>query len=274
MEVVDHSITEESFTLRACLECGFLHTHPQPTANAIGRYYASEDYVSHSETRRGLINRIYGAVQGYNIRYKYRLVNRDVPRGTWLDYGSGAGAFMEYAHSHGKEIIGLEPDTDARTRAESRGMTVYDTDHLAHLPDESIAAVTMWHVLEHVHDIHDLLRQIRRILRPGGKLVIAVPHPYSYDALRYQSHWAALDVPRHLWHFRKRDIIRLANDHGFAERSKHPLWLDSFYVSMLSEKYKNGNLIRGIWVGFLSNFYARFSGYPYSSQIYVLRKTE
>ena len=273
LSVVDRSITGEKFTVRSCRKCGFCHTHPQPDENNIGRYYASDEYVSHSETRAGIINKLYGFLQKYNLRYKHRLLSKIVPRGTWLDYGAGAGAFMAYCKQKNIDIIGLEPDEPSRNKASAKGLEIYSPSHIAAFQEGEFAAITMWHVLEHVHQLNALLAQAHRILKPGGILTIAVPNLLSYDAHHYKEFWAAYDVPRHLWHFREKDVRGITIPHGFEFRSKHPLKLDAFYVSMLSEKYMKGNLLRGIWIGLRSNFHARFSAYPYSSEVYVFKKS-
>ncbi len=275
LSVVDWSISGEKFILRSCRQCGFCHTHPQPDENNIDRYYASENYVSHSETRKGFINKLYGTFQKFNLRYKYRLLSNKVPRGTWLDYGAGAGAFMQYCKSQGVNVIGLEPDGASRNKASTKGLEMHHPSHISSLPKESVAAITMWHVLEHVHNLHDVLHHANRILKPDGVLAIAVPNLLSYDAHHYKQYWAAYDVPRHLWHFREQDVRGITEPRGFSFVSKHPLKLDSFYVSMLSEKYKEkGLLLLGVWLGLRSNFHARFSGYPYSSEVYVFKKSK
>lgn len=274
LSVVDRSISREKFTVRSCRQCGFCHTHPQPDEHSIGRYYASDEYISHSESRKGIINKLYGFLQKSNLRYKHRLVSKVVPRGTWLDYGAGAGAFMHYCKGQGTDIMGLEPNEPSRKKAAEKGLEIYPPSHIASLSENTYAAITMWHVLEHVHKLHGLLDQAGRVLKPDGLLIIAVPNQLSYDAHHYKEFWAAYDVPRHLWHFREKDVQSLTEPHGFQFLSKHPLKLDAFYVSMLSEKYMKGMLLRGIWIGLRSNFHARFSGYPYSSEVYVFKKTQ
>ena len=269
----DQSISGETFQIWSCRQCGFCHTSPQPDEAHIGKYYDSETYVSHSESQTGIINFLYAKLQRYNLRYKYRLIAKKVPRGTWLDYGGGAGAFLEYCQSKGQEILGLEPDEKARKRAEDKNLHMIHTRELSALPEDAFSAVTMWHVLEHVHNPAQVLKQIHRVIKQEGLLVVAVPNLRSMDAHHYKEYWAGYDVPRHLWHFREKDVRAFAEEAGFEFQSKHPLKLDAFYVSMLSEKYmKWGSLIRGVWYGLRSNFHAAFSGYPHSSQVYIFRK--
>lgn len=269
----DHTVTGETFDIRSCKLCGFCHTSPQPSPQTISKYYDSEEYVSHSETRTGIINFLYGKVQKLNLQDKFRWVKKDVPRGTWLDYGGGAGAFMQYVQSKGQPIVGVEPDEKARTRAIEKGLDMRRPEEVAEIPNEEFAAITLWHVLEHIHNPREVLETLRDKLKPEGVLVIALPNLRSKDAHHYKEFWAGYDVPRHLWHFREKDIKILVKTSGFEYQITHPMKFDAFYVSMLSEKYmKWGSLTRGVWNGLRSNIHAALSGYPYSSQVYVFKK--
>jgi predicted SAM-dependent methyltransferase len=132
----------------------------------------------------------------------------------------------------------------------------------------------MWHVLEHVHELHAYIKQIGELLAPGGKLFIAVPNYTSKDADMYKEHWAAYDVPRHLYHFSPQSMEKLLAMHGLQLAAVKPMWFDSFYVSMLSEQYKNGkgNIIKALFNGFMSNLKAWGNVRKCSSVIYVISK--
>lgn len=267
----DHTVSHERFSLQECSECGFLMTSPRPTDGILPSYYASEAYVSHSESKKGIINRLYYFVQQINLRSKFKLAKKHAPEGNWLDYGSGSGAFLQYADQKGINIVGIEPDETARNNATQKGQTSHNVDHYNnHL--QKFACITMWHVLEHIPNFKEVLLQHAHRLLPFGTLIIAVPNWKSFDANYYGAEWAALDVPRHLWHFTEKDIQSLAMDIGLNYKSCHPMLFDSFYVSMLSAKYNNSSMLHAMRIGLQSNIKGLRSEAPYSSQIYILRK--
>lgn len=271
MEVKDYSISKEKFNLDVCSSCSFVLTNPRPKNEVLSDYYKSEEYISHSGTRKGIINKLYHYVQKYNLKRKYKSFYKTVPRGTWMDYGAGNGAFLKHLKEQNISSVGYEPDEAARRIGTNNGLTVLDSSK--YKPDEAkYAAITMWHVLEHIPELNEIILTHYSNLKEDGILVIAVPNHLSYDACYYKNLWAAYDVPRHLWHFSENDVLTLASKHGFEHLTTSPMLFDSYYVSMLSEKYKKGNMIRGVIIGAMSNFYARVSGYPFSSQIYVFRK--
>ena len=270
--VKDYSISKENFTISKCANCGFILTNPQPAPENLGKYYESEDYVSHSQTKKGFINSIYQIVKGLNLQNKFNYIKTYVPRGTWVDYGAGAGDFVSFISKKGIDISGFEPNDKARINAETKGIELWPIEKIHDLSDDSVACITLWHVLEHIPDFHSVLELLSRKLKSGGALVIAVPNCASYDALLYKNLWAAYDVPRHLWHFKESDIKNLSQQLNLTYHSKKGMPFDSFYVSMLSEKYKKGSILLGVYYGFKSNLLAKFSSYPYSSQIYILKK--
>lgn len=268
-DVNDHSISGEKFSIVVCNKCRLHITHPLP--QNLGKYYESEEYISHTETRKGIVNKIYHLVQKENLSRKFVNANNHAPQGKWMDYGCGAGAFLNYLKSKGIPSRGFEPDNKARAVAKQKNLEVNDIlDYPA--TQEMFACITMWHVLEHIPNMQEIVHLHYSKLKENGILVIAVPNHESFDAKRYKSHWAAYDVPRHLWHFTEADITRLAEKNNFKLERTYPMKFDSYYVSMLSEKYRKGTLLNGVATGFLSNLFARISGYPYSSQVYVLRK--
>lgn len=267
----DYSISKAYFNVVMCNQCSFVITNPRPVDSELGKYYESEDYISHSATRKGLINKLYHAVQKYNLRLKYKAIAKYVPRGTWMDYGAGNGAFLSYLSSKSIPVEGFEPDEKARDLAAEKGISIHASSvYLLH--KSQYASITMWHVLEHIPNLDEIIESHFNHLGPNGILTIAVPNHLSFDSRFYKTFWAAYDVPRHLWHFSEKNMVDLVSKHGFDHINTSPMPFDSYYVSMLSEKYKKGYLLRGVVIGLLSNFYARISGYPFSSQIYVFRK--
>lgn len=270
--VQDFSISKETFQLTQCKECSFLLTNPQPTPDNLWRYYESEEYISHSKTTKGFINFWYRKVQALNLSLKFKSIQPHVPRGTWLDYGAGAGDFVKYISSKGIRIEGLEPSQTARKTAALQAVKLNDTSTLTSIEHGSLACITLWHVLEHIPDFTTILGTLTKLLVKDGLLVIAVPNYQSLDAKKYGANWAAYDVPRHLWHFTQKDITALAKQLQLDLIDTKGMIFDSIYVSLLSEKYQDGSSIAGIVNGLKSNLSAWKTSTPYSSQIYILRK--
>lgn len=271
----DHTVSHESFEIWHCDDCSNRFTQAVPDLMHIGPYYQSTEYISHSDTAKGFINRLYHWVRSYTLGTKRRLIQRvtGMQQGALLDIGAGTGAFVTTMLQAGWKVTGLEPDSIARENAKTKhGIELRSADEIYSLPPTSFDVITLWHVLEHVHDLHGYFRQFKALLKPGGKLVIAVPNYTSKDAAVYGRHWAAWDVPRHLYHFSPAGMQQLAHLEGFNIQSIHPMWFDAFYVSMLSEQYKNGkpNLAGALLKGLSSNLAAIGDKRRCSSLIYVL----
>lgn len=270
--IKDLSISKEDFHLSQCENCKFLFTNPQPSPDDLWRYYESEDYVSHNKTTKGFIHFWYRQIQKLNLSLKLKAIKPHVPRGTWLDYGAGAGDFVKYVRANGLSIEGLEPSETARKTARDHSIELKETTYLSSITHESIACVTLWHVLEHITNFTEVLTNLSRLLVPEGVLAIAVPNYLSLDAKHYGDGWAAYDVPRHLWHFTEKDILKISESLQLQLVDKKGMIFDSVYVSLLSEKYKNGSNISGIVNGLKSNVAAMKKTSPFSSQIYILKK--
>lgn len=271
IKVSDHSVSKESFDLLFNEEYQLLKTSPQPSLDKLPSYYESEDYISHTDSKRTLFEKAYHLVKRNALNNKVNLITKLIPqKGIVLDIGSGTGDFLITAKSKGWYISGLEPNPKAKKIAELKGV-VFESS-LETIPDNSMDVITMWHVLEHVPNVEEQFAQLKRIVKPNGYIIIAVPNYKSFDAKFYKEFWAAFDVPRHLWHFSKTSIERLAANSDLKLISINPMWFDSFYVSLLSEKYKTGkmNLIKGFFIGFASNFVGMFKK-EYSSHIYTIK---
>jgi 2-polyprenyl-3-methyl-5-hydroxy-6-metoxy-1,4-benzoquinol methylase len=275
LECKDHSVSRETFTIVQCNDCGFRFTNPRPEEDRIGEYYKSEDYVSHSNTSKGLINTAYQFVRKYTLRRKLALISSLVTKGRLLDIGCGTGEFLAVCKEAGWNVSGIEPSKEAREQAiQNHQLEVHNEDKLSEYANESFDMITMWHVLEHVPKLQERIRDIKRLLKKGGILVVAVPNCASGDALHYKEYWAAYDVPRHLYHFRPNDIQKVFEEKEMKVVDMLPMKFDSFYVSMLSEKYLHGKqrIFHALWRGLLSNLSASRKGTTYSSQIYIIKK--
>ncbi|MBC7862884.1 MAG: class I SAM-dependent methyltransferase [Bacteroidia bacterium] len=273
----DFTVSQKVFEIKSCEGCGFKFTSPRPQAQDLGNYYKSEDYVSHSDTKKGAVNRLYHWVRSYTLIKKLQLVLRYSKRGKILDFGCGTGAFLEICKRDKWEVFGIEPDPDARKLAkEKSGVEAFESKEEFHkqLPQQKFDAITLWHVLEHVPDLEAWFEFIKDHISANGKIIIAVPNCSSFDAKKFGEFWAAYDVPRHLSHFTPKDIETLFKKHGYSLIKTLPMVFDSFYVSMLSNKYKHGStrLFASFWTGFVSNLKANKTGLTFSSQIYILQR--
>ncbi len=275
----DHTVSQKDFQIKRCKDCGFKFTSPRPADSELGAYYKAESYVSHSDTKKGLINTLYHWVRSYTLIKKLQLVmhHTGLKKGRILDYGAGTGAFLDTCKKNGWDATGIEPDETAnKVMAEKFSISSYPNLGAAKATSalHDFDVITAWHVLEHVPDLKETIQTLKESLKEKAKLIVAVPNPTSHDAAVYKSNWAAYDVPRHLWHFAPADMERLMKDSGFKLIKTLPMIFDSFYVSMLSEQYKTGRkgLLKAFWVGLRSNLKANKTGKEFSSQIYVFQK--
>ena len=269
-KVKDHFLSQEEFQIMACPDCDLVYTEPRPAPDKIGAYYKSEEYYSHQENKKGFIPKIYEAVKKVNLKNKIRLSLRDLPQGNLLDIGCGVGDFLLQARKVGWSIQGVEPSEDARKIAYKRlGFNPLLPSESSSLPDASFDVITMWHVLEHVDDLHGQVAEIQRLLKPGGRLVLALPNYHSFDCQYYKEYWAAWDVPRHLNHFHISSLEHLFNPSHIKLVELDKLRWDAYYISFLSEKYKGHSLplLRGAIIGLCSNLKALFDD-EYSSMVY------
>ncbi len=276
--ICDYSITKEFFSIMICSSCGFLFTNPRPPADKIGRYYESDDYISHSDSDKGLISKLYKFIRNIALKSKLKLMEKHCAGDrTLLDYGAGTGAFLSVAKSNGWHVQGLEPNDSARMVAlEKHAIELKDSLALYALPSNSIGTITLWHVLEHIHLLDETIWELKRVLRDNGTMIIALPNCSSHDAIYYGDYWAAYDVPRHLYHFQPFHVEQFAKRHRLEIVEYVPMKFDAFYVSMLSEKYKTGstNYLKAFLQGWKSNRAAKGDSKKFSSVIYILKKNK
>ena len=277
LSATDHTVSKEVFPIAECSGCTLRFTQNVPGPECIAPYYKSEEYISHTNTSKGLINRLYQFVRSRTMVSKRKLIQQStgLSKGDLLDVGSGVGTFVHIMKQAGWQVTGLEPDAGARkVAAQVYNTTLTDITQFYDLPAASFDAITLWHVLEHVHELQQYIQQLKTLLKENGKLFIAVPNYRSKDAAVYKDHWAAYDVPRHLYHFSPRSIEVLMEKNGMKVAAFKPMWYDSFYISLLSSKYKNGhsNLAAAFFNGLRSNLSAIGDVRKCSSVIYVVSK--
>jgi 2-polyprenyl-3-methyl-5-hydroxy-6-metoxy-1,4-benzoquinol methylase len=268
-DTLDYTTTRESFTITRCNHCSLLLTNPRPTKESIGKYYESDKYISHTGGGAGLIDTLYRAVRARTLRAKLNLVNSYQSKFNLLDYGCGTGEFLATCKDAGWTVTGVEPSDDARIKIRNDIPVVADLTQV----QTHVNAITLWHVLEHVHDLNETLARMRSLLTNNGTVFIAVPNHESYDARHYRNFWAGYDVPRHLWHFNKENIKTLLTRHNLRLQAIQPMKFDSFYVSLLSESYRHpgksgfARAISAFTTGLLSNIKAGRDNH--SSLIYI-----
>lgn len=270
IKVEDYSVSNEVFDLHHNTAYDLLITFPKPSLETLPNYYESDDYISHTDKSRTLFERVYQIIKSIAIKKKISLINKHSNKGALLDIGAGTGSFLYAAKKDGWQTIGLEPSEKAKQFASQKGLEF--VDNLNDIPSQSQDIVTMWHVLEHVPNLEDYLFELKRIIKPTGTIFIAVPNFKSFDASYYGKFWAAYDVPRHLWHFSKGSIQKLFSEKQMRLEAVLPMKFDSYYVSLLSEKNRNGKIkpLRAFFVGLKSNNEAKQTK-EYSSHIYVIK---
>ncbi|MFT5248313.1 MAG: 2-polyprenyl-3-methyl-5-hydroxy-6-metoxy-1,4-benzoquinol methylase [bacterium] len=274
LKVKDHSVSGESFQLIKNETYGFLETFPQPEEQKLSEYYKTEDYISHTDSKRNLLEKAYHVVRNISLKRKLKLINSfESEEKNLLDVGCGTGDFLKVAQLNNWQVSGIEPNEQARQIANQKtNNMVFETEQLSNFKKYSFDVISLWHVLEHLPKLHEHISILKNLLKVNGTLLIAVPNHASYDAKYYKIFWAAYDVPRHLWHFNQTSISKLFESNNMQVVKTHPMKFDAYYVSLLSEKYKSGfmNPIKGFWTGLRSNMKAKQST-EYSSLIYVIK---
>lgn len=273
----DYTVSNEEFDIWECKNCTLRFTQNIPEERNIGKYYHSENYISHTDTSKGFINNLYHKVRKRTLVQKKKLIEKATGKhtGNILDVGAGTGAFLNSMKHASWNCTGIEPDKVAREKAfDLYAIRLQEAEQIDSLPSETFDAITLWHVLEHVHELHKYVEQLKNLLLPDGKLFIAVPNYTSGDEKIYDKYWAAYDVPRHLYHFSPKSMEMLLNTHGLRVEKIKPMWYDSVYVSMLSEKYKTGDShpVRAFINGMISNLEAVSDKTKCSSLIYIASK--
>ena len=274
LKVKDHSVSGEEFQLLYNEDLDFLETIPHPSLEQLPNYYKSEDYISHTDTKRNLFENIYHLVRSISLKQKLKLINSFSSEGrNLLDIGCGTGDFLQIAQQNNWEVSGVEPNEKARFLANKKtDDAIFDIDYLLKFKPNSFNVITLWHVLEHLPKLQEHMSILKSLLKPNGTLIIAVPNYKSYDAKYYKAFWAAYDAPRHLWHFSQTTISKLVAKEKMKVVKTLPMKFDSYYVSLLSEKYKSGwmNFFNAFRIGLLSNFKAKQTT-EYSSLIYCIK---
>lgn len=271
MKVKDYFLSKEEFNILPTTIPGVLKTDPVP--KNLDKYYQSTEYISHYQDKGSLKEKVYKFAQSFNLNYKRNILNQYFFKyANILDYGSGAGEFLKFIEEY-YTTFGYEPNHNARNASKGKLQKTVLINNLKELGDDSLDGITLWHVLEHIENKDEIIQEFYRILKPSGKLILALPNYKSYDAKYYQKYWAAYDVPRHIFHYSKEGVANTFEKTKWSLLKIKPLHLDAIYISIMSEKYKKNLffLLKGLLIGSISNFKAVKSN-EFSSLIYILEK--
>ena len=256
MKIKDHFLSKEIFEIKETEIEGIFKTYPFP--ENLGKYYESKDYISHHQDSNSLKEKIYKFAQSFNLNYKRNILSSvSFENAKVLDYGCGAGEFLKHIEND-VQTFGYEPSDAARNFAKQKTTKTKFIENLNEIENGSLDVITLWHVFEHIENQTEILSLFYDKLKSNGHLIIAVPNCTSYDAKYYKDFWAAYDVPRHIFHFSKKGMEKFFNTENWKLEKIKPLLLDSYYISILSEKYKKNPLffIFGGLRGAISNIKA------------------
>ncbi|TXD52761.1 MULTISPECIES: class I SAM-dependent methyltransferase [unclassified Polaribacter] len=270
LDCKDHTVSGEVYQIKKNVAFDMLVTVPVP--KNLAAYYKSEDYISHTDSKKSLLDKVYQTVKNITLKRKVSLINSfKTPSKNILDVGAGTGDFLKVCKNNSWNVFGTEPSLEARNIAVKKGVLLQED--LSKIKNQQFDVITLWHVLEHVENLQEYILSLYQLLSEDGKLIVAVPNFNSDDAKWYKEHWAAFDVPRHLWHFSQTSISKLFSNVGMTVEKRVPMKFDAYYVALLSEKYKSGkmNPLRSFYHGFVSNSRAKKTN-EYSSILYVLKK--
>ena len=270
--VEDKLVTNKKFNIYSDLKLDIAWTDIGDEKD-LSKYYRSEKYDSFKKTPLTFVDYLYNFVQNLMLRYKWLIIKKFIPgKFKSLDIGAGLGVFAKFCLNRGIDQSIVENNVKALKICKNTGLKSFSSiNEISN--NQKFDLITFWHSLEHMINLDETLNKCYSLLDKNGFLVIALPNINSFDSKYYKEKWAALDVPRHLWHFTKKGIESLLNKKDFILIERYPLFLDVFYIAYLTEK-QNGSFLsflKGIIIGIISNINALFTK-EYSSVIYIFKK--
>ena len=267
VETRDYLVTNEPFFVEE-KENGISFTYPVIADAEIGKYYNTTDYLSHSSNNT-LMSFFFDFFSKIMVKKKTSFMLQLGGVNTYLDYGCGVGKLINSMNKKGVASYGYDTSSLAISVCNNKSLNA--SSNLDDLPNK-YDLISFWHSLEHVSDYTKVLKKTKKMLSKNGAVVVALPNYDSFDAKFYSKFWAAYDTPRHRIHFTKKGFIKAASQLGFDVVKTKPMFLDSFYISMMSEKYKQSlfYFLKGFFIGALSNLSFLFTKQA-SSHVYVLK---
>jgi 2-polyprenyl-3-methyl-5-hydroxy-6-metoxy-1,4-benzoquinol methylase len=267
IETKDYLVTQESFVIEE-KEKGISFTRPVIADEEIDKYYNTTDYLSHSSNKT-LMSFFFNLFSKIMVKKKTSFMLGLGGASAYLDYGCGVGKLISSMNKKGVASYGYDTSLLAISICNNKSLNA--SSNLDDLPNQ-YNLISFWHSLEHVSDHTKVLKKTKKMLSKNGTMVVALPNYDSFDAKFYSKFWAAYDTPRHRVHFTKKGFIKVASQLGFEVVKTKPLFLDSFYISMMSEKYKQSlfYFLKGLFIGALSNLCFLFTKQA-SSHVYVLK---
>ena len=265
------SVVPTNYQLVKC-KCNFVYLNPRPTFNDISSYYQSEKYDPHYTSNKRIWTKFYHFVQFFTLRWKYSKIPDISKTKKLLDIGAGQGEFATFMREKGWNVVIQDTNKDINQKNNPHGYNF--VQELKQINEsESFNVITLWHSLEHIHNVKDLYHQINRLLAPGGVLLIAVPNLQAPERKSFGVKWAAFDAPRHLYHFHPDSIKKLCIKYNFKIIRKFSLFQDSPYNILLSISNKSlMQLLRAVIILFMTLIQSIIRGPDYSSSFLVICK--
>ena len=269
IKIKDHFLSKESFVVSG-YKPGVLKTEPNLNSKELQKYYNSDKYLSHSKSN-SFFGIIYSKASTLMLSSKYKMIEKHINhKSNIVDFGCGKGDFVLKLSNKGYNCSGVENNELAISQLKKQNIKHHKSiDELT----KKIDFIMFWHSFEHISNYESVLYSLKSLTSKNAKVLIALPNYLSFDARYYGSVWAAFDVPRHRFHFSPNGLKSVMADFGFKLVNTHPLYLDAFYISMISEKYKNNKLyfLFGMFIGLISNVMGLFNS-NYSSSAFIFKK--
>ncbi|MBC8257126.1 MAG: class I SAM-dependent methyltransferase [Candidatus Marinimicrobia bacterium] len=270
IEVSDRlSKSPELFQLVKC-DCNFVYLNPRPSQANISTYYNSPEYDPHNNLKNNKLGKLYKLVQSVALRFKFRRISSFHKSGKILDVGGGNGEFAAFMALQGWKVV-LQDKISKIDNLRDRENIIAVQNLEKIKKDECFNVITLWHSLEHIHNIEELYSQINRLLKPDGILLIAIPNINAPEKPFFNNKWAPFDAPRHLYHFQLNTLNELCNRYKFEIVRKFSLFQDTPYNILLSLSENTPfQFLRGMLVFCYSIIVTILRGPEHSSSLLVI----
>jgi hypothetical protein len=260
-------VTDDLFELKKC-ECGLVFLDPRPTIQEMDKYYDSQSYDPHNVEGKNMWNKVFKKIQFFTSCWKKIIIKNHAKRGNLLDVGGGESVFPSLMSKAAWNIT--VQDKFFFHDKNNQFKTINDLNALN--ASNQFDAITLWHSLEHIHDIKELFNNLSKLISKNGTLFIAVPNFNAHERKKYGSDWAPYDVPRHLYHFTPKSLNLLLNNYGFHVVKQKGLMQDAFYNITLSMKYTLKGFVTAIMLLFKIIFLTLIFGPMHSSSFLFICK--